>query len=198
MKGHHAQYTVIRLSLITCYHYDNHLYYTALQFCSLSPVCKTGSYFFLYTCLLQQMRDSFDQIEERSDRANVKHAMYNDFIHLVHNKQVDLNLSPSIQNCCDYIYLHTEEKISLAKLAKRFGYVDYYLSRKFKQETGVSINDYIKTAKIEKAKTLLLSSDLSIQEICDRLQFGSRSFFAETFKNITGQPPAAYRRQHSV
>jgi hypothetical protein len=47
MKGHHAQYTVIRLSLITCYLFDNHLYYTALQFCSLSPVCKTGSFSFM-------------------------------------------------------------------------------------------------------------------------------------------------------
>ena len=34
------------------------------------------------------------------------------------------------------------------------------------------------------------------QEICDRLHFGSRSFFAETFKEIAGIPPAAYREKN--
>ena len=63
-------------------------------------------------------------------------------------------------------------------------------------ETGMSINDYIKNAKIERAKTLLLATDRSIQEICDQLNFGSRSFFAETFKEITGIPPAAFREQN--
>ena len=43
---------------------------------------------------------------------------------------------------------------------------------------------------MEKAKTLLLSTDMSIQDICDGPHFGSRSFFAETFKEISGIPPA--------
>ena len=44
---------------------------------------------------------------------------------------------------------------------------------------------------MEKAKTLLPSTDMRIQDICDRLHFGSRSFFAETFKEITGIPACA-------
>ncbi len=49
---------------------------------------------------------------------------------------------------------------------------------------------------MEKAKTLLLSTDMRIQGICDRLHFGSRSFFAEAFTEITGIPPAACREQN--
>ena len=64
-------------------------------------------------------------------------------------------------------------------------------SRKCKAETGFSINNYIKIVKVEKAKTLLLSTDMSIQDICGRLHFGSCSFFAETFKEITGIPACA-------
>jgi YesN/AraC family two-component response regulator len=131
-----------------------------------------------------------------ADAAHIGHTMYDDFIHLVHKGRANPDLSPQIQSCCDYIELHAEEKLSLSDLASHIGYADYYLSRKFKTETGFSINDYIKIVKVEKAKTLLLSSDMSIQGICERLQFGSRSFFAETFKEIAGIPPAAFREQN--
>ncbi len=131
-----------------------------------------------------------------SEAAFIGHTMYEDFIKLVHNTQLNPGYSKQIQSCCDYIALHIDEKLSLSKIASRIGYSDYYLSRKFKQETGTSINDYIKTAKIERAKTLLLSTDKSIQEICDTLSFGTRSFFAQTFKDIVGIPPAQYREEN--
>ncbi len=131
-----------------------------------------------------------------ADAAHIGHTMYDDFIHLVHKGRANPDRSPQIQSCCDYIELHVEEKLTLADIASHIGYADYYLSRKFKAETGFSINNYIKIVKVEKAKTLLLSTDMSIQDICDRLHFGSRSFFAETFKEITGIPPAAYREQN--
>ena len=131
-----------------------------------------------------------------TDTAQIGHAMYEDFIYMVHKHRTNPNYSKHIQSCCDYIELHVEEKITLAQLARHIGYVEYYLSRKFKEETGLSVNDYIKIVKIERAKTLLLSTELSIQDICDRLNFGSRSFFAETFKQIAGVPPAAFREQN--
>ncbi len=131
-----------------------------------------------------------------ADTAGIAHAMYDDFIHMVHKSRSNPDLSPQIQSCCDYIELHADEKLSLSEIASKVGYADYYLSRKFKAETGFSINDYIKYVKIEKAKTMLMASEMSIQDICDRLQFGSRSFFAETFKEIAGMPPAAYREKY--
>lgn len=131
-----------------------------------------------------------------SDAAVIGHTMYEDFIKLVRSARLNPSYSKQIQSCCDYIALHIDEKLSLSEIAGRIGYSDYYLSRKFRQETGTSINDYIKTAKIERAKTLLLSTDMSIQEICDTLSFGTRSFFAQTFKDIVGVPPAQYRDEN--
>ncbi len=130
------------------------------------------------------------------EAANIGHTMYDDFVHLVRNTRRNPNYSPQIQSVCDYIDVNVEGKLSLSEIASHVGYAEYYLSRKFKTETGSSINDYIKKAKIERAKTLLLGTSLSIQEIADQLNFGSRGFFAETFKEITGIPPAAYRKQN--
>lgn len=125
-------------------------------------------------------------------------AMLDDFVHLVHEKNASLHYSKPIRSCCDYIESHLEEKITLSDLASRIGYTDYYLSRKFKNETGSSINDYVKNARIRRAKTLMTTTDLSIQEISDRLGFGARSFFAEVFKQITGMPPAQWRDENKV
>ncbi len=44
----------------------------------------------------------------------------------------------------------------------------------------------------------MATTELSIQEISDRLGFGARSFFAETFKQIVGVPPAQWRNEHKV
>ena len=87
----------------------------------------------------------------------------------------------------DYLEARIDE------LAARVGYTEYYLSRKFKEETGVSLNNYIKFAKVERAKFLLSSTDTSIQEISNRLGFCSRSYFGSTFQKIVGCSPADYR-----
>lgn len=125
-------------------------------------------------------------------------TMLDDFIHLVHARQMQDNYSKPIRSCCDYIEANLEARLSIQDLASRIGYTDYYLSRKFKNETGMSINDYIKHARIRRAQTLLTTTDLSIQEITDKLGFGARSFFAETFKQIVGVPPAQWRNENKV
>ena len=71
-----------------------------------------------------------------ADAANIGHTMYDEFIQLVHKKRTNPQYSPQIRSCCDYIELHAEEKLRLSDIAKRIGYVEYYLSRKFKAETG--------------------------------------------------------------
>ena len=131
-----------------------------------------------------------------TEAGDIGHTMYDDFVHLVHKSKTNPGYSRQIQSCCEYIALHIDEKLSLSELASRIGYTDYYLSRKFREETGVGIGDYIKSAKIEKAKMLLESTEMSIQEICDTLSFGTRSFFAQSFKEIAGIPPAQYRKQN--
>lgn len=131
-----------------------------------------------------------------SEVSSISKSLYEDFIHLVHRQRTNPKYSKPIQNCCDYIENHLDEPLSISLLAKRIGYSDYYLSRKFKAETGDSISDYIKFAKIERAKLLLVTTQTSIQNIAYSLGFGTRSSFAETFRKIAGVPPAAYRKQN--
>lgn len=124
------------------------------------------------------------------------HTLYEDLLFLVHNHRKNVPYSKEVQACADYIEQHTEEPLNIDYLARKIGYSSYYLSRKFKTETGVSINSYIKKARIERASILMVSTKMEIQDISDLLQFGNRSFFSKVFKEETGFTPAQFRRNH--
>ena len=131
-----------------------------------------------------------------TETAHVGNLMYQEFIQRVHKCKANGRLSPQIRGCCEYIDNHICEKLSLQDISSHLGYTEYYLTRKFKKETGKSINEYITEKKIDYAKILLSTSSQSIQEISDTLNYCSRSYFSNTFQKITGTSPAEYRLQN--
>ncbi len=124
---------------------------------------------------------------------SIAYTMYDDFIHRVHKCRTNPKLSPQIQKCVDHIEMHLSDRIRAADLAALAGYGEYYTTHKFREETGLSVNDYIKFAKVERAKVLLKSTDQGIQEIAKALGFSSRSHFSQCFKQVAGCSPAEYR-----
>ena len=133
-----------------------------------------------------------------TDVMNVSQDMYDTYIRLVHELKASDSCSKPIQSCCDYIETHIYQKLGLEELASVVGYSNYYLSRRFKQEMGCSINDYIKQEKIRHAQILLSDTKMSIQEISDALCFGSRAFFSKSFREITGTTPASFRTERQT
>ena len=122
--------------------------------------------------------------------------MYDDFVRRVHRCRTNPNLSAPIQTCCDYIEMHTNQKIRAKDLAVLVGYTEYYLTHKFKEETGFCINDYVKNVKIERAKVLLKSTQLSVQEVSEELAFGTRNYFTRIFTEIVGYTPIQFREKN--
>lgn len=123
-------------------------------------------------------------------------SMYHDLIAHVHALRVNPNFSKAVQSCCDYIQLHSTEPLSIDVLANRLGYSKYYLSALFKKETGCSVGDYIKIARIERAKVLLNSTDLNVEDIWAEVGFSSRSVFGKAFRSVVGMTPREYRDQN--
>ncbi len=123
------------------------------------------------------------------------HAMYHDFIYRVHHLRTNPDYSLAIQKCCDYIELGLDRKIRVADLAALCGYTEYYLTEKFKKETGQSLNSYIRYTKVERAKVLLESTGLSVREIAEKLAFNTVNYFIQSFRETTGYTPARYRER---
>lgn len=120
-------------------------------------------------------------------------AMQDDYISRVHQCKVLVGASPQILICCNYIQMHLAEKISIPDLAAKMGYSKSYLSKLFKQEKGMTINEYIMQQRIEQAKDRLRMTGDSIQDICAQLGFGSQSYFGKHFRQATGMTPGEYR-----
>lgn len=122
--------------------------------------------------------------------------MYQDFLTRVQALRTSgTNYSPAVSACIAYMELHIEDDVSIASLSEMMGYSTYYLSRKFKEETGVSVKEYLREKRIEKGARLLRSTELGLDEIAERLHFCSRSHFSDTFHRIMGLSPSEYRKK---
>ena len=130
-----------------------------------------------------------------SELSNLNHTMYDDYVHRVHAYRTKSDYSREIQACCDYIEIHLTEDIVLKELADLTGYTEYYLSRKFRKEVGMSPSEYIGRKKTEHACLLLTSTEKSVQEISDLLCFCSPSYFSATFSKYEGISPTAFREK---
>ncbi len=96
----------------------------------------------------------------------------------------------------EYIKEHYKEKIALEDIAKKFNYSVGHLCRKFKEEIGVSVVNYIVRYRISIAMKLLFErQELSIEEIALDVGFNDVQFFDKTFKKITGMTPGKYRKE---
>lgn len=142
--------------------------------------------------------DSYIQAAENSRDAGelsaLAQAMYHDFIYRVHHVRANPNYSHAIQKCCDYIELSLDRRIRTADLASLVGYTEYYLTEKFKKETGKTVSSYIREAKVARARLLLESTRLSVAEISDRLAFNTPNYFIQCFKSIVGVTPSQFRK----
>ncbi len=79
-------------------------------------------------------------------------------------------------------------------LAEKLGHSYGYLSNLFSDVTYTSIENFIILQKIEHAKQLIVSSDLSLTEIAFQLNYSSVAHLSTQFKNVTGITPSAFQR----
>ncbi|MBX9785296.1 MAG: AraC family transcriptional regulator [Chitinophagaceae bacterium] len=68
-----------------------------------------------------------------------------------------------------------------------------HISRIFSQLEGITIEKYLLLLRMERAKELLIQTELPATEICDRLGYNSSQSFITQFKKETGKTPGEYR-----
>ena len=93
----------------------------------------------------------------------------------------------------NYVRHHLSEPISVDAMAEELYLSRPYLSAKFKQETGLTLTDYILNEKTEEATRLLRYSDKSASAIASYLGFSSHGHFIKVFKKYAGLTPQEYR-----
>jgi len=94
-----------------------------------------------------------------------------------------------------YIIDHVAEQVSLTHLADMVALSPNYYATLFKQISGFSFSEYLGNVRIEKACTLLCSTELSIREISALCGFSDMTYFIRFFKQKVGIPPHRWRRE---
>ena len=105
--------------------------------------------------------------------------------------------SGKIRFVCDYISSHYQEDLSLESLSKIAYVHPDYLSRIFKRETGMNLNRYIKTFRLNKACQLLENSQQKITAISQAVGYQNCAYFIRSFTEMFGQSPEKYRQTHA-
>ena len=93
-----------------------------------------------------------------------------------------------------YLQEHLAEEISLSVLAKEFYLSPQYISQLFKTEIGVGFLAYLTNIRMEQAKKLLLTTNLSIAEVSEQSGYADYRVFTKVFKKSEGITPSQYRR----
>lgn len=93
-----------------------------------------------------------------------------------------------------YIQTSLQLNLTVTGLAARAGQNVDYFSRVFLEHTGERPLSYIQFKRIEHAQYLMITADLSLEEIAASCGFESLSYFSRIFKKITGQTPGHYWR----
>lgn len=84
---------------------------------------------------------------------------------------------------------------TIAAYAEEAGISENYLSRLVKQSTGRSVGAWIDIVRIQRAKRLLSSTDLSIIDIAASVGVEDQSYFSRLFKKETGTTPSFFRKK---
>lgn len=99
-----------------------------------------------------------------------------------------------IQKVQTFIQKNYISKVSTEDMANIACISKFHFIRLFKKATGYSPYEYLMKYRIGKAKMLLTQSNLSVEEICTRVGFGTTCHFIKIFRLLEGMPPLKYRK----
>ena len=104
-----------------------------------------------------------------------------------------LVLLPALRRARDLIDRDYAKPLDLDAMALEAGYSRFHFARAFTAAYGETPRTYLTRRRIERAKTLLRTANLSVTEICFLVGFSSLGSFSTRFRDLVGQTPSEYR-----
>ncbi|WP_025681593.1 helix-turn-helix domain-containing protein [Paenibacillus massiliensis] len=119
--------------------------------------------------------------------------MVADFIMQMEKRNSERAVS-SIELAREYIHSHLAEDLSLEAVAAQVYISPKYLSKLFKEELGVTYTSYITNQRMEQAKALIETTDMTVEQVAATVGYGTAAYFIKKFKEIHGCTPGNYLR----
>ncbi len=112
---------------------------------------------------------------------------------LARNKRLGSEAQRMVRLAMAYIHEHYAEAIDRAQLAKHLSVNERYLTRCFRTETGLTPFTYLTRYRIQQARALLETGQMSLAQVALACGFSDSSHFNRVFQKEVGVPPGAYR-----
>ena len=137
--------------------------------------------------------------EEQRDIAGIlslRNQAIEDLTQRVSAKLNGRGTSSYVSRTKDYVRKHYRGKIRLNPIAESLGINPNYLSRLFRQETGEHLFDFVNRVRVERAASLLIYSDMKLNQIAEYVHFPTQSYFGKMFKRFKGVTPRVFRERN--
>jgi len=169
----------------------------------MRPVFKTGEFFSLFYALFSFVRDMYSQNTQEAkelclDSVSLILSLIQELVRRNLECDASENAASSIvNNIMEYIDKNYFRNIYLKDLEEIFHFSQFYLARKFKEQTGYTINEYITNKRIGEAGKLLIYTDLPISVIAHKVGYENPSHFSAAFKKHMGISPGKMKEVHN-
>ena len=120
--------------------------------------------------------------------------VYEKAINLLELFHLNPDYDELIKKTIGYIHKNYKTGISLCDIAESIGVNSSYLSRKFKQDCGKGIAEYLNDIRIEQAKLLMKNGLKKVKEIACEVGFNNYNYFFKVFKECEGMTPLEYEK----
>lgn len=108
-------------------------------------------------------------------------------------EEAKTNKNLYINKAIDFIHINYSRKIRVSEVAKFIGLDRKYISKLFKDIVGVTIQDYLISFRINKAKEMMKDKQLSIGDVSRSVGYDNPLIFSKIFKKVNGMSPSKYR-----
>jgi AraC-like DNA-binding protein len=98
----------------------------------------------------------------------------------------------AVDEAVDILREEWSEPPTIAALARRVGLNECYLEAEFRQRTGLSIGEFVRKLRMEKALELIESGECSILQVALSVGYSNPSHFSAAFKRFYGRLPSSY------
>lgn len=105
------------------------------------------------------------------------------------------NYSPCIMSAIRYIKENLSVKLTISEISENIFVSKSTLTKHFKKELNMSVNEYVYNLVMSGAEHMLTSSEVSIHDISEKYGFYDQFYFSKRFKETFRYSPQKYRRQ---
>lgn len=102
-----------------------------------------------------------------------------------------------VKHAVEYMTYHYDEKLKINDLADFIGINRSYLTSSFKKHMGCSPQEFLINLRVEKEKSLLKKTDMSINAVANAVGYPDQLAFSKVFKQHCGMSPRMYKEEKS-